>query len=381
MILRSNFLAGLGATTVAAAPFLPSFTPSISIAVVGPFSGSSKKIGERLEAGAQGAVQAANELAGQFARTYAVRTYDDQNTAANASLQSSFATGDSSVIAAIGHVSADCTLQGIANYGPAQLAVIVPFNTDDRITATQYRTVFRLPTKDTFEGEIFARTVLAQYKPKVPYVFVQDADYGADVANGFIDLMKSQKITAPYTQFSYNKANFSDVVTKALVSAPDYVFLAGTVGDMGPIVGVLRAQGYTGPIGASQGFFDPGVAQLGAAADGMMVSTSMPYLPLAPSTVRLRQDFEVHFGAMDAFAAFGYAAAQLIISAVSRTNAAGRNSVVTAIAQGIPIDTMVGQYSFNAFGDAVTPQLYYYTLKNGQFSYLKQAHPSGFMIK
>ena len=381
MILRSDFLAGLGATSVAANTFFPSITPSISIAVVAPFSGPSKRIGERLEAGAQGAVQAANELAGSYARTYAIRTYDDQNTAANASLQASFATGDSSVIAAIGHVSADCTLQGIANYGPAQMALVVPFNTDDRITTTQYRTVFRLPTKDISEGEIFARTVLAQYKPKVPYVFVQDADYGADVANGFIDAMKSQKIVAPYMQFSYDKPNFDDVVTKALASNPDYVFLAGVVGDMGPIVGVLRAKGYLGPIGASQGFFDPGVSKLGAAADGMMVSTSMPYLPLAPSTVRLRQNFEVHFGAMDAFAAFGYAAAQLIVSAVARTNAAGRNSVVSAIAQGIPIDTMVGSYSFDAFGDAVAPQIYYYTLKNGAFTYLKQAHPSGFMIK
>lgn len=381
VILRSDFLAELGATTVAASPFFPSITSSISIAVVAPFSGPSKRIGERLEAGAQGAIQAANELAGTYARTYAIRSYDDQNNAANASVQASFATGDSSVIAAIGHVSADCTLQGIANYGPAQMALVVPFNTDDRITATQYRTIFRLPTKDTSEGEIFARTVLARYKPKVPYVFVQDADYGADVANGFIEAMKTRNVIAPYTQFSYDKPNFDEVVTKALASNPDYVFLAGIVGDMGPIVGVLRAKGYSGPIGASQGFFDPGVSKLGVAGDGMMVSTSMPYLPLAPSTVRLRQNFEVHFGAMDAFAAFGYAAAQLIISAVSRTNAAGRNSVVSAIAQGIPIETMVGSYSFNGFGDAIAPQLYYYTLKNGTFTYLMQAHPSGFMMK
>jgi branched-chain amino acid transport system substrate-binding protein len=381
VILRSDFLAGLGATTVAATPFLPNITPSVSIAVVAPFSGASKRIGERLEAGAQGAVQATNQLAGSFARTYAIRTFDDQNSVANASVQSSFASGDSSVLAVIGHVSSDATLQGITNYGPAQLALVVPFNTDDRITATQYRTVFRLPTKDSFEGGIFARTVLAQYKPKVPFVFVQDADYGADVANGFIDAMKTQKIDTPYSQFSYDKPNFGDVVTKALASSPDYVFLAGTVGDMGPIVGVLRAQGYTGPIGASQGFFDAAISKLGAAADGMMVSTSMPYLALAPSTVQLRQDFEVHFGAMDPLAAFGYAAAQIIISAIARTNASGRNSVVTAIAQGIPIDTMVGQYSFTPFGDAVTPQLYYYTVKGGAFTYAKQAHPSGFMIR
>ena len=58
----------------------------------------------------------------------------------------------------------------------------------------------------------------------------------------------------------------------------------------------------------------------------MMVSTSMPYLPFAPSTLRTRQEFETHFGPLDPIEAFGYAAAQIIISAVARTNASGRNA-------------------------------------------------------
>ncbi len=380
-MLRSGFLGGLGTTAVAATTPFTSMTPSISIAVVAPFSGNARPIGQRLSTGVQAAINDSNQLAGQLAATYAMRTFDDQNVAGTALLVSSFATNDSTVIGAIGHVSSDSTLQGIKNYGPAQLPLIVPLCTDDRITATQYRSVFRLPTKDSSEGEIFARTVISQFKPKLPYVFVQDADYGADVANGFLNAMGAQKVHAQYQQFSYANPNFEAIVDKALAVQPDYVFLAGVVGDMGPIVGVLRAKGYTGPIGASQGFFDPGSLRLGAAANGLMVSTSMPYLPFAPSTVRNRQEFEIHFGAMDSFAAFGYAATQIIISAVTRTNGAGRGAVVSAIAQGVPIDTMTGTYSFNAFGDALQPQIYYYTLKDGKFTYLKQAHPSTFMIK
>ena len=255
MILRSDFLAGLGAVPVAAAsPSFPSIAPSITIGVCAPFSGSARRIGQRLADGIQGAITQTNELAGTFSRTYALRTFDDQNNVANALLQASFATGDSTIIAMIGHVSSDCTLNAITDYGQAGMPLVVPYNTDDRITATQYRTIFRLQTKDSFEGDIFARTVLAQYKPKLPYVFVQDADYGADVANGFINAMKSDHITAQYQQFAYDKPDFDAVVTRALAVNPDYVFLPGTIGDMGPIVGVLRAKGYTGPIGASQGF-------------------------------------------------------------------------------------------------------------------------------
>jgi branched-chain amino acid transport system substrate-binding protein len=384
-MLRSDFLASAGATTVAQiSPAFPNMTPSVSIALVAPLSGPAKPIGMRLSAGVQACIQYNNELAGSLQRTYAMRPFDDQNTAANALIQSSFATGDSTVVAVIGHLSSDATLQGIQNYGPAQVPLIVPLSTDDRITATQYRNVFRLPTKDSFEGQLFARTVIAQYKPKLSYVFVQDADYGADVANGFLTVMKTQKSDAQYQQFSYDHPDFAAVVDKAMVAQPDYVFLAGVVGDMGPIVGMLRAKGYTGPIGASQGFFDGAALKLGPASDGMMVSTSMPYLPFAPATVRWVQDFQQHWGQMDAFAAFGYAATQIIISAVARTNAgtaSGRGALVTAIAQGVPIDTMTGTYSFTPFGDPLQPQIYYYTLKDGKFTYLKQAHPSTFMLK
>ncbi len=379
MPLRSHFLAGLGATTVAAA-YPQQLGPSVSIAVCAPFSGDAKPIGTRLADGVQGAINAANELAGPLSRTFAMRTFDDRNDVANALLQSSFATGDTSVLGVIGHVSTQATLQAITNYGPAQMPLIVPFGTDDRLTATQYHVVFRLPTKDTFEGQIFARTVFDQNKPKLPYVFVQDADYGADVADGFIGVMNQRKVPVQYQQFHYEGVDFGKIVDTALAVQPDYVFLAGTVADMGPIVGVLRAKGYTGEIGASQGFFDGAALKL-AGVEGMTVSTSMPYLPFAPSTVTNRTEFEAHFGKMDPLAAFGYAAAQVLITAIGRANATTRYAVLSAIAQGTPIDTMVGQYSFSPFGDSLQPQIYYYAIRKGAFAYVRAAHPSAFMIK
>jgi branched-chain amino acid transport system substrate-binding protein len=378
-VLRSEFLGTLGSTTVAQT--LQSIVPTVSIAVCAPMSGAARDIGARLLAGAQGAAEYANELAGSLQRNFVIRQYDDQNSVAGAGVAANFAAGDSTVVAVIGHVSADATLNAIKTYGQTGLPLIVPFSTDDRITATQYRNIFRLPTKDSFEGQIFARTVNTQFKPKLPYIFVQNADYGADVANGFIKEMSEAKVGVQYQQFTYDNADFGAVVDKAMAAQFDYAFLAGVVGDMGPIVGTLRAKGYTGPIGASQGFFDGASLKLGPAADGMIVSTSMPYLPLAPVTVRWRQEFETHHGQMDPYAAFGYAAAQLIMTAVSRTGSATRGAVPAALVNNTPIDTMTGSYQFTIFGDQLQPELYYYTLRDGKFTYLKQAHPSTFMAK
>jgi branched-chain amino acid transport system substrate-binding protein len=381
-VIRSQFLSALGATPVALT--LPGYSSSINIAVVAPLTGSARALGNELVRGAQGAVSELNDYSVQLnslSQTYTIRTFDDQNTVADAILQAQFATGDETIIAAIGHLSADTTVHAIPTYGNAQCPLIVPCSTDDRITDTSFRNVFRLPTKDSTEGAIFGRTVAKQYAPKVPYLFVQDGDYGADVANGFIEAMNGAKTVTPYQQFPYNKPDFGAVVDKALSSNFDYVFLAGTVADMGGIVPVLRAKGYTGPIGASQGFFDPGTLKLGAAANDLLVSTSMPYLPFAPTAMRYRTDYEERFGALTPIAAFGYAAVQVITNAITRSGASARNTLLSALHTGQPTDTVAGSFSFTGLGDQIDPQLYYYTIKDGKFAYAHQAHPSAFSIK
>ncbi len=381
-MIRSQFLSALGATPVALT--LPGYSSSINIAVVAPLTGSARALGNELVRGAQGAVSELNDYSVQLnslSQTYTIRTFDDQNTVADAILQAQFATGDETIIAAIGHLSADTTVHAIPTYGNAQCPLIVPCSTDDRITDTSFRNVFRLPTKDSTEGAIFGRTVAKQYAPKVPYLFVQDGDYGADVANGFIEAMNGAKTVTPYQQFPYNKPDFGAVVDKALSSNFDYVFLAGTVADMGGIVPVLRAKGYTGPIGASQGFFDPGTLKLGAAANDLLVSTSMPYLPFAPTAMRYRTDYEERFGALTPIAAFGYAAVQVITNAITRSGASARNTLLSALHTGQPTDTVAGSFSFTGLGDQIDPQLYYYTIKDGKFAYAHQAHPSAFSIK
>lgn len=379
-MLRSDFLAALGSTTVAYD--LPSVTPISTIGVAGPFTGPDRRIGEALADGIRAVIDDANRLRGPLDRGFQIRTFDDQNTVAAATQAASFAIGDGSVLAVIGHVSSSATLVAIPTYANAQMPLISPISTDDRITQTTYRNVFRLQTRDSDEGTLFARYVAAQYHPAKPHLFVQDAEYGSDVANGFITEMRGRRLEATYTQFHYEKADFAKVAADALAARqPDYIFLAGLVRDMGPLVPALRAAGYTGPLGASEGFFDGGTLKLGAAANDLVVSTSMPYLPLAPSTTRLRSDYEARYGPLTPIAAFGYAAGQIVISTARRTGASARNVLLSGIRQTLPAGTIVGNFTFSASGDPLDPQLYFYSMRDAKFSYVRQAHPSAFMLK
>lgn len=387
-MIRAQFLAGLGGAAALrqaqsdrqVAQISP-YTASLRIGVVCPLSGPDARIGRQLVDGVRGAVEENNRLRTSFDRALLYTTYDDHNTPADATVQASFATGSSDVLAVIGHVSSAATLVTEPTYAGASMPLIVPTVTDDRITARGYRNVFRLPTKDGDEGSLVAAYAITTGS-KAPHVVTQEADYGPDVAAGFVRRAGALHVNAQATQFALDKPNYDKAAADVLSHSPDCVVLAGNVDDMGPLLGTLRAKGYTGRFIGTQGFFDAQtLKQYAKEAEGLIVSSSVPYYPLAPIALRDVQEYSARYGTLTPIAAYGYAAVQLVRAAVRRTNAANRLALIRAIASGGAYDTVTGSYTFGPSGDVLDPNCYFYRVKDGKFSYERQAHPSGFMLK
>lgn len=386
---RAGFLAGLGGAAAVLRPAqddaqiaqAQSYTPTLRFAVVCPQSGADARLGRQLRDGVRGAVEEFNRerLLTEPALLYT--EYDDHNTPADATVQASFATGNPDIVAVIGHLSSGTTLIAQPAYANAQIPLIVPTVTDDRITERGYRNVFRLPTKDSDEGSLLAAYVI-KTGSKAPHVVTQDGDYGPDVAGGFVRRASSLHVTAGATQFGLEKPDFAGAANAVLAKSPDCVVLAGNVSDMGPLLKALRAKGYAGRFAATQGFFDAlTVKDYAGEAEGLVVSTSIPYYPLAPTAVRDVQFYESRYGALTPLAAYGYASVQLIRLAARRTGAANRLTLLRALLTGGNYDTVTGSYSFGPTGDVLDPNCYFYRVKDGKFTYERQAHPSGFMLK
>ena len=382
-MIRAEFLAGLGgaAGTTQVAQVSP-YAATLRIAVVCPQSGPDGRVGRQLIDGVRAAVDEANRERSSFERAFLFDAYDDHNTAADATVQSSFATASPDTLAVIGHLSASATLATLPAYANAQVALIVPTVTDDRVTARGYRNVFRLPTKDSDEGGLVAVYAITTGS-KAPHVVTQDGDYGPDVAAGFVRRAGALHVNAGATQFSLDKPDFAKAADLVLATQPDCVVLAGNVGDMGPLLSMLRTKGYTGRFIGTQGFFDAQTVSKDFAklADGLVVSSSVPYYPLAPTAARDVQLYESRYGALTPVAAYGYAAVQLVRLAARRTNASNRLAMIRAIAYGGAYDTVTNSYTFAPNGDVLDPNCYFYRVKDGKFAYERQAHPSGFMLK
>ncbi len=385
-MIRAEFLSALGATSVAAAapapvqPIQP-YTPTMRVAVICPQSGPDRALGLQLVNGVRSACDYLNDQRSSFDRALLFTAFDDHNTAADAIVQAGFATGNPDVLAVVGHMSAGATLAALQAYANAQIALIVPTVTDDRITAKGYRNVFRLPTKDSDEGGLIASYAIAT-GAKAPLVVTQDSDYGPDVAQGFVRRAAALHVNSVATRFPLDKPDFAAAAAEVLAHTPDLVALAGTADDMGPLIPALRAKGYTGRFVGAQGFFDDQTTKLYAkAADGMLVATDVPFYPLAPTAVPVVRDFEQRYGALTPVTAFGFAAVQLAYAAQRRTNAGNRLTLLRAIAFSGTLDTITGSYTFGPTGDPLQPNVYFYAVRGGKFVYERQAHTSGFMLK
>lgn len=387
---RRSLIAGTGAlvaTAAAARPALATFgdTPLggvVTIGVVGPFTGDAIRLGEQIGNGVRAATDDANRFRGTLDRAYTMRTFDDQNLLASGLVNAQFACDDPNVVAVIGHLSGRITEAAMQTYVAAHMPVICPASTYDRLTAHGYGNLVRLSTKDSTEGRLAAKYVLATAKPKSVVVFYQDGDYGADVAAGFQEQMLADKVTINAVGFSWEKPDYAAVAKAALEKSPDAIYLAGIAHDMGPIVPKLRALGYAGSFFGSQGFFDAVTLRTYARdLEGMIVSTSTPPLNIVPGAFRIKNDYERRYGTLSPLAAFSYAAAQIVIAIVRRTGATDRLAVSRALAYSNAFDTVIGPVTFANDGDPQNANAYFYTIKDGAWKYAAAANPSSFVGK
>jgi branched-chain amino acid transport system substrate-binding protein len=387
---RRAFLAGSAAAAATAATAEAAFaaygdTPisgTVTIAVVAPFTGDQIKLGEQMGNGVRQAVDDANRIRGPLDKTYLLHTFDDQNLLATGLVNAEFACDDSSVIAVVGHLSGRITEAALRTYVNNKMPVICPASTYDALTDHGFGNILRLTTKDSTEGHLAAKHVLSSVSPKTVAVLYQDGDYGVDVAAGFVEQLNGDKVKPLEVTISWEKPDWAAAVKAALSPMPDALFLAGTTKDLGPVIPQLRAAGYTGPLFASQGFFDGTVIQkYGAQVDGLVISTSMPPLAIAPGAFRIKSDFEQRYGPMTPLSAFSYAATQIVTAIVRRTGATDRLAVDRALNYSTSFDTVVGSLAFQNDGDPQTPNLYFYSVKDGNWRYQQSANPSSFIVK
>jgi branched-chain amino acid transport system substrate-binding protein len=372
-----------GAQVITQPPILPQqqYLQQLTIAVNVTLSGPLGKYGQEVVKGVQAAVDEQNRFNAPISHVWAMRALDDRNDAGLAASNANVAAADFTVIGLIGNLTGPMTLAALSRYANVGFAVIVPTVTADAVTKRGYHNVYRLPAKDSTAGRLFAQSAL-EGKRGVPALAVSfDGDYGSDVANGFVAQAKIDRHPADVLTFPLNSTDPTQAAHTILDRSPSYVFLAGKVAEMGPIADALRGSGYSGDLGAADGFYSSDtIAKYAQALNGALVSSPMPPVERVPSAVQLLTDFEREVSQITTQSAFGYAAAQLMIAAAQRNSATSRQSLLISLQSGGTFTTLVGQFAFNISGDPLIPNIYLYKVTPDGFKFARPAIRTGFVF-
>lgn len=356
------------------------YLPQINIAVNVTLSGPMQKYGQEVVKGVQAAIDEQNRFNTLLSNAWGIRPYDDRDDPGVASSNASVAAADFNCIGVVGNLTAPMTLAALSRYANVGFAVICPTVTADSVTKRGYHNIYRLPTRDSTAGRLFATAVLGDKRGVSAIAVAFDGDYGYDVAGGFVTQAQNDHHSAQVLLFPLQKTDPVQAARTVLDRSPGYVFLAGKSAELGPVADAMRTLGYSGEFGAADGFYNSEtISTYAKPLKGAYVASPMPPIDRVPSAVALVTDFEREVSQITTQSAFGYAAAQLIIAVSQRGNATSRQSLLSTLQRGGTFTTLVGQFAFNITGDPLIPNIYLYTVDADGFKFDRPAVRTGFV--
>ena len=168
--------------------------------------------------------------------------------------------------------------------------------------------------------------------------------------------------------FQSGDTDFSDQLTRIMELNPEAIFIS----TLSPEMPLILTQGRELGIPASVPFILPEMAReqvqaAGAAAEGVITFTGWSSLAVIPGNQAFIQNYTEKYGMEpNAWAAQSYATLHILAAAIAEAQSTDSAAIRDALANTMNMDTILGQFSFDAHGDAVyNPQIL--IVKNGEF--------------
>jgi branched-chain amino acid transport system substrate-binding protein len=346
---------------------------SVKIGLNLPFTGADAHDAELIKDGAMLAIDEANAAGGVGGYKIDVLQLDDgtatagQYDPAQAATNARKMVSDDAVVAAIGPQMSGSGKAMSPILSQGGLATITPSSTNPDITnpkfAAQYRPAgkavyFRTVTTDAFQGPNMANYFADTLKVKSVYVLDDSGAYGVGLADAFQEQAKKRGINVlGRDQLNPKEADYATTLTKIKSLNPEAIYYGGVAQAGVKVVkqaydivpGVIKAGGdgvYGAEILKGAGF---------PSAQGWYATIAAPNVLENPDAAPTIERFVKKYGQQpDNYSITAYDAALIILDAVKRVAASGKDVTRDAIRDAIQqshVKTLQGEISFDANGD------------------------------
>ena len=205
---------------------------------------------------------------------------------------------------------------------------------------------------------------------KAAILFDESDLYSISSYAGFIPALAENGVEVVTTEtFQSGDTDFSTQLTRIMEANPEAIFVAA----LPPEMPLILTQGRELGIPDSVPFILPEVAReqvqaAGTAAEGVITFTGWSSLAVVPGNQAFIQSYTEKYGTEpNAWAAQSYATLHILAAAIAGAQSTDSAAIRDALANTMDLDTILGQFSFDAIGDAVyDPQIL--IVKDGEFA-------------
>ena len=343
----------------------------IKIGVAGPHSGDLAPYGLPTLNEAQRLAEMANANGGINGKLIKIIPADDVcDPGQSANLASKLV--DNGVVAVIGHICSGATESALPTYTNANIPVISPSATNPSLTKSgKYPIFFRTVAPDDAQGIKQADFIIDFFGVSTVAIIHDNQDYGKGIADNAKIALEAKGVSIPiYEGISVGAGDYSAIVAKIVSNDDIEVLIFGGYHPEGSkLINQLRDRGYIGAFVSGDGLYSTSFIKLvGDAAEGVFVTGPQDGSDSDVYKQAITGYKEKYGQEPGSFFDEGHSAFQIIYQAIESLGDkdVSSDAVLEAIRSG-SFSTLIGDISFNEYGDANGVGFNVYEIEQGKF--------------
>jgi branched-chain amino acid transport system substrate-binding protein len=335
----------------------------IKIAVVGPLTGQYGVYGQDqkkgIEDGIKNFADAGGFKKGKYQGYKVEATYFDDkgDPKESANVAQQVVIGD--YFAEIGPTNSSPANASAPIYDRNNMAMILVYASDQRLTNSGYQNVFRVVCTTKTEGEAYAAQIVSTLGKKRVADIWENTAYGQTLHQYFVDKVKALggEMISSETFVAGQDVDFKPVLTKMKELRPDMIMLNVTYNDGGLVVSQARTLGWEVPMLGAIGCNAPKFVEMMPDNPGeVYLAVLFNQISTAPQI----QDFIKKYTGMfktepSESAALAYDAFNALVSAIEL--GAGKREEVKDYLRKVDFQGVTNRIRFDEKGDVLQPAL------------------------
>jgi branched-chain amino acid transport system substrate-binding protein len=295
-----------------------------------------------------------------------VKAVDDREDDAVAPSAAAELVADESVIAVVGHKNSGPSKAAAPVYAAAGLAQVTQCSTDNSLTRSGWRTLFRLCAGNERQAQVAAAFAHARVPNGRAFAVHDGTAYGEPLVQAFARQFEELSGTpVRVLAMHVGQEDFSPIVDEIVAERPDIVDLGGTEIESSKLIRALRGAGVGAVVISSEGGPDNPIVRLAGPAGEGSVHTYAGFDPLStPDAAALVERCRAAFGETPSYVVECYDAISVIAGAIAN-GATTRQQVRDAIAA-TDIEGYGGRIRFDANGDRIDAPVSLWTIAQGR---------------